>query len=248
MPSVVSKDGLRIHFEASGSGTPVILLHPANATCRSWIDLGWFESLQSRGCRAVSLDARGFGESDDVETPEQLSPRASTDDIASVMDTLGIESAHLCGFSLGAAAAVRFSVDQPSRVDSLILGGLALGPLVQVGLYLGRSAEEARRRALTQLDRVKHTSSRATNYFSAVQAVMLATPLRCLAAADLRSPILGVVGEADHYDPVALYEDLRASGARIQLKIIPNVGHGACFPHAEFRRAALDFIAAPLAV
>jgi len=132
MPNVVSKDGLRIHFEASGSGVPVVLLHPANATCRSWIDLGWFELLQSRGCRAVTLDARGFGESDDVATPEQLSPGTSTDDIASVMDALGIQSAHLCGFSLGAAAAVRFSVDKPARVDSLILGGLALGPLDRV--------------------------------------------------------------------------------------------------------------------
>ncbi len=248
MPDVVSKDGLRIHFETSGSGVPAILLHPAHATCRSWIELGWFESLQSRGCQAVSLDARGFGESDDVTSPEQLSPGTSTDDIASVMDTLGIQSAHLCGFSLGAAAAVRFSVDQPARVDSLVLGGLALGPLVQVGLFLGARREEARRQALGQLDRVQHTSSRRATYFSSVRAVMSATPLRYLAAADLSLPILGVAGEEDRHDPVALYEALRAAGARIRLRIIPNVGHGTCFPHPEFRQAALDFIAASLAV
>ena len=248
MPDVACRDGFRIHVEVSGGGVPVILLHPAHATCRSWIELGGFAQLRSRGFLAVALDARGFGDSDRVTSPEELSPGTSTDDIDSVLDALGVQSAHLCGFSLGAASAVRFAVDQPGRVDSLVLGGLALGPLVQVGLYLGRGPEDARRQALAQLDRVKHTSLQEASYFNAVRAVVSGTPLSNLSAADLNLPILGVAGEADRHNPAALYEEMRAAGARIELKIIPNAGHGSCFTHADCRQAALDFFASSLAV
>jgi non-heme chloroperoxidase len=140
MPEVASRDGLRIHYQVSGQGVPVVLLHPNNATSRSWIELGWFDSLESVGCRPVSLDARAFGQSDPVTDPARLSPGTSTDDIAAVLDALGIEVAHLCGFSMGAAASLRFAADQPARVESLVLGGLALGPLAQVGLYLGNAS------------------------------------------------------------------------------------------------------------
>lgn len=192
----------------------------------------------------MAIDARGFGDSDPVTTPESLSPETSSDDVASVMDALGVRSAALCGFSLGAATAARFAVDRPERVDALVLGGLALGPLVQAGLTLGRGAEEARQQALEQLARVHHDSPREAAYFGAARSVISATSLRDLATADLRAPVLGVAGDQDPHDPFALYEHLRGAGAQIRIERIAGVGHGACFAHAEFRRTALEFLVA----
>jgi pimeloyl-ACP methyl ester carboxylesterase len=244
MPQVASRDGLRIHYESRGQGVPVVLLHPNHATSRTWIELGWFDALQSVSCQPVSLDARGFGQSDSVTDPARLAPGTSTEDIAAVMDALGIEAAHLCGFSMGAATAVRFAADQPARVESLVLGGLSLGPLLQVGLYLGNTPGEARKQALRQVDRVlRELSGNARSYFSAVRALIATAPLRPLVGADLRAPILGVSGERDPFDPQSLYEDLRTGGAPIEIKQVPGAGHGSCFVHPSFRQAAAAFVA-----
>jgi pimeloyl-ACP methyl ester carboxylesterase len=244
MPQVTSRNGLRIHYQARGQGVPVVLLHPNNATSRSWIELGWFDTLESVGCQPVSLDARGFGQSDPVTDPARSSAGTSTDDIATVMDALGIAAAHLCGFSIGAAAALRFAADQPARVKSLVLGGLATGPLAQVGLYVGNNPVEARKQALHQVDRVLgDLSGNARAYFSVVRDVIATTQLRPLIGASLGAPILGVSGENDPFEPLPLYEDLRTSGAAIQIKTIPGAGHGSCFVHPSFRQAAAAFVA-----
>jgi pimeloyl-ACP methyl ester carboxylesterase len=118
------------------------------------------------------------------------------------------------------------------------------GPLAQMGLHLGASAEEARRQALHQLDGVLRSSSGpARDYFDAVRAVIAAAPLRPVAAGDLDLPILGVAGEGDPFDPGSLYAELRRGGAEIRVEVIPRVGHGRCFVHPDFRRAAVEFVA-----
>jgi pimeloyl-ACP methyl ester carboxylesterase len=182
MPSVLSRDGSPIWYESSGHGIPVILLHPNNATAGSWKDLGWFEALAELGLRAIALDARGFGASAAIERTEQLLPGTTTDDIAAVMDSLELESAHICGFSLGAACAARFAIDAPDRVHCLVLGGLARGPLAQMGLYVGRSATDARREAIRQVDRrIEESSPDAMEYFRAVRELISGVALTRLA-------------------------------------------------------------------
>ncbi len=239
MPEVVSSDGLRISYESFGRGVPVLLLHPANATRRAWSDLGWVDALASLGHRPVVLDSRGFGESDRVSGPDHLTPGTSTLDVTAVMDALGIDHAHLCGFSLGAAQALRFVLDQPTRVESLVLGGLALGPLAQVGLHLSPTTEVARKGALAQVERpLLKASGDARAYFLAVQALISTAPLSPIPPREIGVPILGLSGAADPYDPSALYRALLAGGAAIEIDIIPEAGHGSCFTHPSFRERA----------
>jgi pimeloyl-ACP methyl ester carboxylesterase len=244
MPHTVSSDSVRIYYESFGRGVPAVLLHPANATSRAWNDLGWIDALRSVQCRPVLLDLRGFGESDPVINPDQLSPATSTNDIAAVLNALQIKRAHFCGFSLGAASALRFAVDRPARVQSLALGGLAVGPLVQVGLYLGATAEQARRAALTQLERpLQRASGSARTYFGLVRELLSSVELRPIVASDLRFPMLGVSGAADSHDSASLYRALRAQGARIRMEAISDVGHGGCFADPRFRECVINFLA-----
>ena len=244
MPEAASRDGLRIRYESFGSGPAVVLLHPANATRRAWADLGWVEELSSLGLRVVTLDARGFGGSAAVSDPAHLGPGSSTADIAAVLAALEIEAAHLCGFSLGAAHALRFSHDHPERVKSLVLGGLAVGPLAQVGLHLSPHAGLARREALRQIERpLSKATPEAREYLRAVQELLSTIELAPVAVASLRFPILGVSGDADPYDPPALYRALHAQGASIESAIIPGAGHGTCFTHPDLRARATRFIA-----
>jgi pimeloyl-ACP methyl ester carboxylesterase len=245
VPFAQTTDGMRLHFEAANSGDPVVLLHPNNSTSRAWLDLGWFEALESQGYRPIALDARGFGASDDVTRPEQLWPGSASADVSAVLDSLGVDTAHVCGFSLGATMGLRFAYDQPTRVRSLVLGGLSLGPLVQMGLYLGPSPEQWRDQALTQLERLKHPSPRVSTYFQCVREVLTTSPLEPLRRAELRLPLLGVFGERDPLGPAAIYEELRATAENVptRVEIIAQAGHGSSFIHPRFRELALAFFA-----
>ena len=176
---------------------------------------------------------------------DHLGLGTSSLDIAAVMDALEIDAAHLCGFSLGAAQALRFAIDQPTRVISIVLGGLAVGPLAQVGLHLSPTAEAAQTEALAQIQRpLAKASGEAQAYFLAVQALLSATPLTRITPSELRVPILGVSGATDPYDPPALFRTLLRGGARIEIQIVTAAGHGSCFTHPDFRMRATEFVTA----
>jgi pimeloyl-ACP methyl ester carboxylesterase len=241
MPEIVS-DGGRIHYALRGHGTPVVLLHPNHATCESWIDLGWFEALEALGGRPIAPDLRGFGRSEPVTSPDCVSSATSTRDVIAVLDALEVEAAHLCGFSIGGAVAARFAVDQPARVLSLVLGGLALGPLAQLGLNIVMAPEQARSKGLQEVAALpKSKLEAAPEYFDAVRGAIEVAEFTPLIGAQLKVPMLGVSGERDRYRSALIYEDLRNSGASIQIETIPDVGHGGCFVAPQFREAAVEF-------
>lgn len=232
-----------LHHESGGAGPAVLLLHPNHATSAAWHELGWTEALVAAGLRWVALDLRGFGASAAVADAAELRPGSSTTDLEAVLDALAIPSAYVVGYSLGAAQAVRFAIDRPARVRSLVLGGLALGPLVQCGLCAGADAEADRRRAFEQLEGVPILSERDRLYFEAVRRVISDARLRALASGALRLPVLCVAADRDRFDPPSLYPALRSAGASLVSVTIPAASHSGCFSDARFRDTALAFLA-----
>ena len=114
----ISRDGFSLSGESLGEGPSIILLHGLTAT-RRYVVHG-SKLLGRRGWRMVGYDARGHGASvaPPLSTAYEYSDLAS--DLAAVMDGLGIERAVLAGSSMGAATAMRFALDSPSRVAALV--------------------------------------------------------------------------------------------------------------------------------
>lgn len=119
----VDVDGGRLHLQATGRGSPILLLH-------GWpLDHRLFEPqvrYLERHFRVIAFDRRGFGRS---EAPPDLA--REPDDIERILEALGIRAVHLLGMSQGARVALRFAVTRPARLRSLILqapviDGLAL--------------------------------------------------------------------------------------------------------------------------
>lgn len=113
----------RIHYMEAGMGEPMLLIHTVGQSLYTW--RGVFNLLSVR-YRVIAIDLPGFGYSD---RPESFG--FGVEDYAEVigrfMDALGIESAHIMGFSMGAAYAARFALQHPERVGRLVLlspGGL----------------------------------------------------------------------------------------------------------------------------
>ncbi len=81
----------------------------------------------SRAYRCIAYNARGYPPSDVPEDPTAYGWERSVDDIAAVMDGLGIDRAHVVGLSMGAYAALQFGLRYPSRVSAIVSAAAGSG-------------------------------------------------------------------------------------------------------------------------
>jgi pimeloyl-ACP methyl ester carboxylesterase len=111
----VAVDGGDLYVECRGSGPPLLLLHGWSLDHRSFAPQ--IDAL-AESLFVIVCDRRGFGRS---LAPPDL--RRELDDIDRILDTLGLDSAHLLGVSQGGRIALRYTVTRPHRVRSLVLQG-----------------------------------------------------------------------------------------------------------------------------
>lgn len=94
-----------LHYEdTGGDGRPVVLIHGWPLSGASWKDNA--PALQAAGYRVVTYDRRGFGESDKPLTGYTYDHFA--DDLAALIDALGLEDVSLVGFSMGGGEIARY--------------------------------------------------------------------------------------------------------------------------------------------
>jgi pimeloyl-ACP methyl ester carboxylesterase len=109
-------DGVRIHYQEKGTGTPLVLIHGYTSSTYSWKDV--FEPL-SKNFRVIALDLKGFGFSGKPDG--DYTRRAQAVLVAHLLDHLKIEKAWACGSSMGGEVALNFALLNPQRVAGLIL-------------------------------------------------------------------------------------------------------------------------------
>ena len=124
MPFVTADDGVRLHWEESGSGKPLLFIHEFAGDHRSFAPQ--VEHFRDR-YRCLVYDARGYPPSDvpvDERAYSQL--RAAADAVA-VLDAAGVERAHVVGVSMGGFCALHLGLRHPDRVDGLVIAGVGYG-------------------------------------------------------------------------------------------------------------------------
>jgi pimeloyl-ACP methyl ester carboxylesterase len=111
-----------LHVHEWGAGTPVVAIHGITASHLAWATVA--RHLPDR--RVIAPDLRGRGASSTLPGPFGM--RRHADDIAAVLDGLGIDRVPLVGHSMGAFVALVTANRHPDRVSSLLLvdGGLPL--------------------------------------------------------------------------------------------------------------------------
>jgi valacyclovir hydrolase len=136
MPFAETRTGARLHYEDVGSGEPIILIHGLLGTAR--YDLGQVIDWLSADYHVYGLTLRGYGES--TPKPRDFPPgfyRRDTEDLLAFMDAIGLEKAHLLGYSDGGEVALMAPGLQPNRfLSSMSIGavgyfGPAMRPVVQ---------------------------------------------------------------------------------------------------------------------
>src|SRR5580704_4243592 len=97
MAHVTTDDGIRLYYEETGSGGPIVFVHEFAGDLRSYEpQVRYF----SRRYRCIAYNARGYPPSDVPEDVESYSQERARDDIRCVLDALKIEKAHIVGVSM----------------------------------------------------------------------------------------------------------------------------------------------------
>ncbi len=124
MPTLNTDDGVKLYYEETGSGTPIVLAHEFAGDYRSWEpQVRHF----SRRYRCIAFNARGYPPSDVPGQVESYSQQRARDDIRCVLDALGIQRAHVVGNSMGGFAALHFGMAYSPRALSLVVAGCGYG-------------------------------------------------------------------------------------------------------------------------
>lgn len=236
-----------IAYDDHGIGQPVLFLHafPLN---RSMWEYEITSLLREEGnrFRLVSLDWRGFGESEiisEISTMELLAG-----DVAGLVDLLGIQQAILCGLSMGGYVAFAFLRKYPQRVAGLILADTRPGADTPEGRanreHVARLAETQGAGAIADHQVPLLLSEYTRHYHPEVeirvrQMIEAATPQGIAAAsrgmaqradstdllAGITCPTLVIAGEHDALIPPDLAQGYASKIPGAQFAAIPNAGH-----------------------
>ena len=123
MPFAVNQD-VRIHYETDGEGPPIVMQHSLLRSLDMWYDFGYAQALRER-YRLILIDARGHGASDKPHDLHAYAPEMRALDVTAVLDDVGIDSTHYMGYSMGARIGFAMLAHAPSRLRSLVLGGMS---------------------------------------------------------------------------------------------------------------------------
>jgi pimeloyl-ACP methyl ester carboxylesterase len=243
-----------LYCEVAGAGDAVVLLHGLGSSTRDWEPQ---MAALSKAYRVVSIDLLGHGRSSRPRGPYSMAGFAA--DVAAVLGHLGLDSAHVCGISLGGMVAFQLAADFPERVRTLAIinsgpafpgrtlrgrltllsrfavirmkGLPALAPIIAGRLFPKPEQEPLRQTFIQRF---------AENDRSAYEATM-----RAIGKFDvsdrldrIRCPVLVLASDRD-YTPVAAKEAYVSRLADARLVVIADSGHASPMDQPERVNAAL---------
>jgi len=112
----VRAGNITLNYDQQGSGEPLVLIPYLAADCACY---AFQVADYAKHFTCISVDLRGTGESD--KPAGAWSTQVFADDVAALMQAIGVNSAHVSGLSLGAAVGMWLAAKHPSRVKSLSL-------------------------------------------------------------------------------------------------------------------------------
>ncbi len=140
MPHITTDDDVRLYYEETGSGLPVVFVHEFAGDYRSYeMQMRYF----GQRYRCIAYNARGYPPSDVPKDPASYSQSRARDDIRAVLDALKIEQAHIVGLSMGGFATLHFGFTYPTRARSLVVAGCGYGAAPDKRAQFAAEAEAA---------------------------------------------------------------------------------------------------------
>ena len=115
----------KIHFHDAGAGYPLILLHGGGPGANGWSNYQNNIPALAKKFRVIVPDVPGYGKSDELADTEGVTG-LQTESIKLLMDELGIDTAALCGNSMGGLLTLHFAARYNDRISHLLTMGSPL--------------------------------------------------------------------------------------------------------------------------
>lgn len=139
----LSTDDIRLHYlRYPGAGPVLLLLHGLTANARAFD--GLLEAGLGANCSVVAPDLRGRGLTSHPAFRYSMEDHAA--DVLELIDSLGVESVHICGHSFGAFLGVYLAALHPEKVRSLVM--------LDAGVQMNSQAGEMLMPRLMMLEKV----------------------------------------------------------------------------------------------
>ncbi len=264
---IASLHHVQIGYDDQGSGPPVVFLHGFPHDRSLWAQQR--TALAARA-RCIAPDLRGFGESTS-RAPYSMDQYA--DDVVALLDWLEIESAVICGLSMGGYVAMALWRRHPDRVRAMILcdtratadsdetrvarnamiilahnGGADAVAEKQLPGMVGATTR-ARRPEVVESVRVMMARQSVSGIVGALEALRDRPDSRDTIAS-ITVPVLIIVGDEDVLTPVQdaqAMRDLLPSTTIARFERIADSGHATCVERpAAVTHAIAEFLTAVL--
>jgi len=116
-------NGISLYFQTHGAGQPMILLHGGLGSGEMF---GPVLPALAEHHQVIAVDLQGHGRTADIDRPLALGLMA--DDIAALIDHLGLEKPDVVGYSLGGGVALHTALRHPAKVGRLVVASVNLRP------------------------------------------------------------------------------------------------------------------------
>ncbi len=140
-------NGISLNVDVVGEGSPLLLLHGFTGSIQSWTSFltSWVKNHQ-----VIMVDIIGHGQSDSPTDPHRYSMDHAVKDLSFVLDHLNVEKADVLGYSMGGRLALGFAVNQPARVNRLLLESSSPGLKTDEERLFRRQQDEALARSIEE--------------------------------------------------------------------------------------------------
>ena len=261
MPSA-EVNGTSLYYELHGpeDGEVLVLSNGVLMSTASW---GLQTPVLARHYRVLLYDCRGMWKSAHPAGPYSMELHA--DDLAALLDHLGVQQAHLVGISYGGEVSLAFAVRYPQRVLSLVISSsvshseTVLRGLIQTWIAAARAHDPQRLFDETfmlnfsggYIEKNCAAMEAAARRYASLDMDAVLELFECFDRMDMtaelhriQTPTLVLVGEEDILKPRYYSEIIAREIPGADLVVVPGAGHAVCLEKPRvFNSLVLGFLA-----
>jgi pimeloyl-ACP methyl ester carboxylesterase len=258
MPKI-EVNGIKLHYEESGKGNPIILVHGLGGSIFDWVmQISFFSKMY----RVIAIEMRDHGESDKWSGAYDI--KMFSEDLAQFAGKLGLQKVVIFGISMGGMIVMQFALDHPDMVEALVLADTQPGlseETVKAGLEMASMSQKMTGKELAMAtmsfnftpefiknhptiiqQAIKISDARdPSSTFRAAQGLVNFDVRKRLK--EIKVPTLIANGEDDQVIPLSVAKDLKERIRGSTLLVLRKGRHMSIIEKAdEFNKAVIGFL------